>query len=107
MKTLKYILSVFTLSVALSTSAQVWGQQPEYNMNSTSTMVGTGTSLPMAASEGVQMTYGEEETRSSIPRRVGRGDNQGDPGAIPIGGVVWPLLLMAVGYCVRKSVRKV
>lgn len=68
---------------------------------STSTISGSGSTLPCAAETGVYTTVGDEAPRSgSGPRRVGGwGDNNaGDPGAVPLGDAVLPLLLLAAGY---------
>ena len=81
---------------------------PSACFKSTSTILGSGSSLPCAAETGVYTTVGDEAPRSgSGPRRVGGWDdnNAGDPGAVPLGDAVLPLLLLAAGYCffiVRK-----
>lgn len=50
----------------------------------------------------------EETTPETIsrPRRAGRDDNTGDPGALPVGDVPWwVVLLTAVGYALCRSRR--
>ena len=82
---------------------------PAGEFHSTSTMSTSGSSLPNAAAEGVVIVNDtdNEADKPSGPRRVGGfGDNNyGDPGAVPLGDAVLPLLLLAAGYCffiVRK-----
>lgn len=75
---------------------------PAGEFHSTSTMSTSGSSLPNAAAEGVVIVNDtdNEADKPSGPRRVGGfGDNNyGDPGAVPLGDAVLPLLLLAAGY---------
>ena len=74
---------------------------PATRFKSTSTIYDSGSSLPCAAETGVYTTVGDEAPRSgSGPRRVGGWDdnNAGDPGAVPLGDAVLPLLLLAAAY---------
>lgn len=85
---------------------------PSACFKSTSTISGSGSTLPCAAETGVCTTIGDETSRyGSGPRRVGGWDdnNAGDPGAVPLGDAVLPLLLLAAGYAIylrrKNSVR--
>jgi hypothetical protein len=96
-------------------------QMPTVAMNSTaaSKMMSSGSSLPMAAVSGVYVTGATPESSSPVtkhPGHVRREDGNGDgwedeeepdkPGEMfPLGDVLWPLMLMAVGYviyCIRR-----
>ena len=119
MKKIKYLLIILGMASFLSVQAQGIAQMPTTPFRSTSTMVGSGSTLPVAAHTGVRVTgatvgtYADASyaSRSSRPRRVesdgfADGDNtsgQGDSGApdlpgdlVPIGDAVLPLLLMAM-----------
>ena len=110
MKTMKQLLIVIGL-VAMSTlSAQHLAQYPQISMQSTSTMVGSGSSIHLAATD---MQIEREDVNSSNdygftgPKKARPEDNK-DPG-LPIGDAVLPLLLLAVGYAIylrrKNSVR--
>lgn len=77
---------------------------PAGEFHSTSTMSTSGSSLPNAAAEGVVIVNDtdNEADKPSGPRRVGGfGDNNyGDPGAVPLGDALLPLLLLVVGYAI-------
>lgn len=104
MKTTKYILLIIcSLVFPILLSAQNTNSLPilkvESEFQSTSSMAYSGSTLPLAASTGV-VVLEETVSKPSGPRRVGGwGDNNaGDPGAVPIGDAILPLLLLAVGY---------
>ncbi len=97
-------------------------QMPAVAMNSTApAMMSSGSSLPMAAVSGVYVT-GSTPTSSSPaghPGRIRRGmgddeTTEDDPDPVkpgepsPLGDVLWPLMLMAVGYVIyrRKRTKK-
>lgn len=127
MKKIKYLLIILGLASFLSVQAQGLAQMPSSSFRSTSTMVGSGSTLPAAANTGVRVTGPKVGTYSSAsyaahssrPRRVGEDDgtenedenpNIGDPG-IPIGDAVWPLMVMAMlfaggVYWRRKRIAK-
>lgn len=113
MKTLKYILSAIALMMAMYAPAQLlnsdWGQLPNADMQTTSVLPGSGTDLPLAAESGVSIVS-TEVSPAQGPRRVNRGDNNGDPGTFPVGDLLWPMLLLALGYgavvCARKKLAK-
>jgi hypothetical protein len=106
MKTMKQLLIVIGLVSLLNLLAQDIYATPEAHMYSTSTMVGSGTSLPQAAVTGTHTTYDESDNSAfSGPKRIiADGDeedkeNDGwkDPG-LPIGDTILPLLLLAAAY---------
>lgn len=104
-------------------------QMPTVTMNSTtaSKMMSSGSSLPMAAVSGVYVTGATPESSSPtghpghVRRGVGDGGwaddddtpGQGDtppdlPGEpFPLGDVLWPLMLMAVGYVAMRARKRV
>ena len=86
---------------------------PNIRFKSTSTIALSGSDLLCAATEGVSTTEDPCNTNSSNsgPRKVaGWGDNNaGDPGAVPLGDAVLPLLLLAAGFAIytwRKKNKK-
>lgn len=117
MRALRYLLIVIGLVSVLSVHAQALYQLPEARMQSTSGMVGSGSTLPMAATSGV-FTAGEAPSAytpfsSNRPRRVGEDDDWEDeeeptsPGEpFPLGDAAWPLMILALGYCVWRVMRQ-
>lgn len=76
---------------------------PLLPMTSTSAMVGSGSTIPLAAEDGV-FAYDEsvitKEKTPSGPRRAGWGDPM-PLGPVPVGATPWLLmLLLCVGYAV-------
>jgi hypothetical protein len=106
MKAMKQLLIVIGLVSLLNFLAQDIYAMPEAHMYSTSTMVGSGTSLPQAAVTGTSTTYDQSHTPSG-PRRIideedekdKENDGWKDPG-LPIGDALLPLLLLAAGYAI-------
>lgn len=103
MKTIRYILSIFLFMMGIGfAQAQSNNPLPEYEFQSTSAMVGSGSSLPQAAIDGASTTYDCSSPQSGSgkngPRKVSPGSNTGDPGATPIGNGIWVLLLFACCY---------
>jgi hypothetical protein len=104
MKAMKYILIVIGLVSILTAKADVWSKQPEANMNSTSTMHLSGTTLPQAAVTGTHTTY-DQTNAPSGPRRIIDNEDQEDketngweePGQ-PLADAVPCLLLLATAY---------
>ena len=105
---------VVAMVSVLSVKAQGTTQLPEAQMHSTSVMVGSGSSLPMAATDGVNTTYDYASTNHhGGPRRIGGGNSGGgsgptkpdDPWATPIGDALWPLALLACAYLIIRVVR--
>ena len=120
MKTLRYLLMVVAMVSVLSVHAQSTAQLPEAQMQSTSAMVGSGSTLPQAATTGAYVTGSTVGTYSpakihpgNVRRDVGGGegewededdpDNPGEPN--PIGDAVWPLALLACAYLIIRVVR--
>ena len=105
MKALRYLLIVMSLVSVLSVSAQGTAQLPEVQMQSTSVMMSSGSSLPQAAVTGV-VTTDEAPARANIgqPRRERPGDWT-DPYKDPIGDAVWPLMVLACAYLIIRVVR--
>ncbi len=126
MKTLRYLLIVIGVLSVVSVAAATFGttyqpqrrgiqysqhyaEMPTLTMSSTgSVMMKSGSALPMAAVSGITTA---DDYAPSGPRRakrdVGDGgttedgdedpDNPGEP--MPIGDVLWPLMLMALAFC--------
>ncbi|MBQ7382638.1 MAG: hypothetical protein IJV61_06435 [Paludibacteraceae bacterium] len=120
MKTLRYLLMVVAMVSVLSVSAKGTTQLPEAQMKSTSVMVGSGSSLPQAATTGAVLTGETPGTYSSVyhpggPRRItinpgdepgpDEGDNS-EPWQDPIGDAVWPLALLACAYLMIRVYRR-
>lgn len=116
-KTLRYLLIVMVMVSFLGANAQGLAQQPEAQMHSTSVMVGTGSSLPQAASTGTYTTGTTPGTYSpasfSGSKRATMDDNDDDgwededepdkPGEpFPIGDAAWPLMLLALAFAIGK-----
>lgn len=112
MKALRYLLIVIGLVSFLSVGAQGLAQQPEARMKSTSVLQGSGSTLPMAATDGVTTTQSSSPAKVG-PRRVGENegfedeedpDNPGEP--FPIGDAMLPLVLLALAYAGFVIIRK-
>lgn len=131
MKKIKYLLIILGMASFLSVQAQGIAQMPTTPFRSTSTMVGSGSTLPVAAHSGVRVTGATVGTyddasyasRSNRPRRAkkeGEGfadedptPGQGDSGTpelpgdtVPIGDAVLPLMLLIGGYVVWRARRR-
>ena len=130
MKALRYLLIVIALLSVLSVSAQVrtqdWGKLPQIQMQSTSVMVGSGSTLPSAAVNGAVVTGNVPGSyspayASSRPRRIDANGNgidddletedddwgeTGDPWPTPIGDAALPLALMVCAYLILRGARK-
>lgn len=86
----------------------------QYKFHSTSAMAGSGSSLPIAARNGMTFGSGTSDDKSSAlsgRRRIGgsgsgTGGNEAeendDPQETPIGDGVWAMLLMAAGYLIYR-----
>ena len=111
MKTMRYLLITFAVMMVMSVSAQRLAEPPRADFHSTSSMVGTGSTLPQAAQSGVYTTYdGGMGSRSNKPGirkdETGfGGDDDDDPEKPsgdhsemwenPIGEGMWALLFCA------------
>ena len=110
MKTLRYLLMVMAMVSVLGVYAQGTAQFPEATMQSTSTMVGTGSTLPQAAVTGTTVAD-ETVGRPGQIRRIGGGNSSGgpddreDPYKDPIGDA-WPLALLACAYLIVRVARR-
>ena len=108
--TLRYLLMVVAMVSVLGVYAQGLAQQPEVQMQSTSTMVGTGSNLPQAATTGVVITT-DDGSNGSVSGRQGHirksrpGDNK-DPYEDPIGDAALPLALLACAYLIVRVTRR-
>lgn len=106
MKTIKYILTVTALATCMSIAAQPSAQTPQMEWQSTGSMAGSGSSLPMAAQQGATTTYetgvGTGAGRNSHIRKVGKDDDIGDPGALPVGDGMLILSLLGVAYGLKR-----
>ncbi len=120
MKAMRYLLIVMSLVSVLSVTAQGTAQLPEAKMQSTSVMVGTGSSLPQAAATGVYVTGSTPASYSPAgrPGHIRKGASEEDekdpdtppadphgPMEDPIGDAVWPLMLLAGLYLIIRVVR--
>ena len=136
MKTLRYLLIICTLTMAAVAFGQAQFKtrdnktafdnslnRTHFEFYTTSTMKGSGSSLPLSARNGFKIGANAPDDNTSsgaaygrgIRRAVGDGDDDipkpGDnesPEATPIGDGVWALLLMAAGYalyCKRREWR--
>lgn len=97
MKTMKYIVLVCALAISATLMANDYSsasQMPTLPFESTSTMSLSGTQLPNASEEGVDIV----SAPVTGPHRVGPSNPPADPFLDPIGDAVLPLLLLAVGY---------
>ena len=109
MRTLKYILLISLVSVSLQMAvAQSWAQQSGTEFHSTSTMMGSGSELPMAAVDGVMTAdvvgngMGGDNYIATGPQRVSPDTPPEDPFDGPLGDMPWLLmLLLALGYALR------
>ena len=112
--TLRYLLMVVAMVSVLSVKAQGTAQLPEPKMQSTSVMLGTGTTLPFAAAEGTYVTGSTPGTYSPAGGRPGHirkgldGDEDKDkPGQpFPIGDGLWVLLAIAAAYALLRVYRR-
>lgn len=106
MKAMRYLLSVIVILSVTTLGAQNLSQYPAIQMQSTSSMVSSGSTLPQAAITGVYTTY---DSPTGGPRRskkevdpfgeetIGDVTNPQQPGT-PIGDGTWILMFLAVGY---------
>jgi len=112
-KTLRYLLIVAAVVSFLSVSAQGLSKEdltqlPEIEMRSTSTMVGSGSTLPSAAVQGVttadQQSPGQMHAPKGPRKGLGGGGGSGEPGdrpepyEDPIGDAMWPMMVLALVY---------
>ena len=105
MKTLRYLLIVIAAMAVLSVSAQSLAQEPQIGFQSTSSMVGSGSTLPQAAQSGVYTTYDVpgHSNKPGIRKSVDDDDipkpsDNTDPDATPIGDGIWALLFCAAVF---------
>lgn len=126
MKALRYLLIVMGLMSVLSISAQALAQQPEVYMQSTSSMVYSGSQLPSAAAQGTYVTGTTIGTYNPAnvngPHRAKKEDNPGggfnpgggepgpgdnsEPWEDSLGDVMWPLLALAAAYALLRVYRR-
>lgn len=92
--------------MCISVNAQSIADAPQMEWRSTGVMAGSGTNLPMAAQDGVTTTYDKENGSGNVKpkiRKVGRDDDIGDPGALPIGEGVLVLSILGAAYLMTRS----
>ena len=120
MKTLRYLLMAFTAMMvvnvqAAQAKAQSMAQEPQVGFQSTSSMVGSGSTLPQAVQTGAYTTYDQEVWRGNggIKRGLGGDDGEvtipddnADIDATPIGDGLWALLALACAYLIMRVVRQ-
>ena len=119
MKTLRYLLIVMMVVLSsVSAKAENSNHQPDsytqmqnsmIDFRSTSTMQGSGSSIPTAAEYGVTFSDNlpEGDVQANAPghlgnSRRGRPDDWQGPMENPIGDGVWAMLLMAAGYLLYR-----
>ena len=110
MKALRYLLMVVAMVSVLSVKAQGTAQLPEAQMQSTSVMMSSGSSLPQAATTGAVLageTPGSYSPAKVPPGHIrtgwgGGGSDREEPYADPIGDAVWPLMLCALAYLIIR-----
>ncbi len=124
MKALRYLLMVVAMVSVLVVKAQSTAQLPQAQMQSTSSLMYSGSALPQAAVTG---TYVTGSTVGSYSPAYTKGPNRpiktginggGEPGTgtggppdrpepyeDPIGDAVWPLALLACAYLIIRVVR--
>ena len=119
MKKIKQIWIVLGLMVSLNLGAQTLARMPEAQMRSTSVMVGSGSTLPSAASYGAVVTGEQLGTYTpanapSRPKRAKMGEDDweddefsetDEPWKDPIGDAALPLALMAAAYALLRVYR--
>lgn len=114
MKAIRFLWFIAAIVSVLNLCAQSTVQMPTMNMRSTSSMIYSGSTLPQAAATGVILTI--DQVSSPSPRNVcvrkslDDGDDDIGGGTIgqpfPLGDVVWPLMLLALGYVGVRVVRR-
>lgn len=102
----------------LGVKAQGLAQRPEIKMQSTSGLVGSGSTLPSAAVQGTYVTGSIPGTytpanAASGPSRAKKDDweddewgDTGDPWATPLGDAGWPLAMLAVAYALLRVYKR-
>lgn len=107
MKAMKQLLIVISLMSILSLNAQTPTEYPVAQMHSTSAMVGSGSTLPNAASSGfISADDNLNSSSNNTPRGPRRAKEEDDippsdpngPMEDPLTDAVPCLLLLAVGY---------
>lgn len=104
MKTMKYIVLVcaLILSTALIANDNSPSQMPTLPFESTSTMPLSGTQLPNASEEGVDIV----SAPVTGPHRVNPYKPPTDPFDDPIGDAILPLALLAAAYVLFLARKK-
>ena len=116
MKALRYLLIAFAAMMvvnvqAAQAKAQSMAQEPQIGFQSTSSMVGSGSTLPQAVRTGAYTTYDEVEGPNSVIHKIGGNteggsDDREDPYGNPIGDGLWALLVLACAYLIMRVVRQ-
>ena len=120
MKALRYLLIVMSLVSVLSVYAQSTAQLPQAQMQSTSVMMSSGSTLPQAATTGAYVTgstvgsYSPAKIHPGNIRRGASDEDEGDtppsdpqgPNENPIGDAVWPLLALASVYALLRVYKR-
>ena len=112
MKALRYLLIAFAAMMvvnvqAAQAKAQSMAQEPQIGFQSTSSMVGSGSTLPQAVQTGAYTTYDEGVTAPAHkPGVKTRPPDWEDPYDDPIGDAAWPLALCALAYLIMRVARR-
>jgi len=117
MKALRYLLITFMVVMAsvqmVNAKAQSLAQEPQMGFQSTSSMVGSGSTLPQAANTGAYTTYDVKSSggNNSAGIRKGLGGGGGpedrpEPYNDPIGDGGWAMVALACCYAAFAAWRK-
>ena len=117
--TLRYLLMVVAVINVMSVCAQGLAKPPQAQMQSTSGMVYSGSTLPNAATTGAVLTgntpgayapaYAPGMRKIEINPGGEPGPDEGDnkePYADPIGDAAFPLALCALAYLIVRVTRR-
>ena len=111
MKTLRYLLITFAIMVNMhiaNATAQSLATEPQIGFQSTSSMAGSGSTLPQAAVDGAYTTYDAGSASPAHQSGIRKGswnpgdepgpDDNDEPYQDPIGEGAWALLVAAAVY---------
>jgi len=116
MKALRYLLIICTLTMAAVTYGQAQFKTAEdktafeykdatqpYKFQSTSTMSGSGSNLPIAARDGAKP---ESNNQSQGPGKPYKAPPIHGGEDMPVGDGVWVLMLLATAFCGVRYLRR-
>ena len=115
MKRIQIILLCLGIALTVHINAQQMAEQPQHSFHSTSVMPQSGSQLPMSAQTGVQMSWSNPSTGSTLDNRnIRRGgfepSNPEEPSEpfpdSPIGDATLPLALLALAFAFAKWIAR-